>query len=110
MNTDPICPMHTLPMDRLATIVLEDGREVVGCAQMSSIKGFGPMVYGRLGLWYDKDGQGGGEWRPIHQSRMVRVDCDGLKPAGWRPLPNDWVDPYSGQALAESAAILLGPQ
>jgi hypothetical protein len=31
---------------------------------------------------------------------MVRVDCDGLKPIGWRPLPADYVDPYSGQQVA----------
>ena len=97
MNTDPICPMETLPMDRLATIVLEDGREVIGCAHMSSIKDFGPMVYGRLGLWFDKNEQGGGTWRPCHDSYMQRVDCDGLRPVGWRPLSPDYQDPYSGQ-------------
>lgn len=94
-------PMITLPIDRLAIIVLNDGREVIGSAQMSSIPGFGPMVSARLGVWRDRDQSTGAVTEaPASPCHYERVDCHGLKPIGWKLLPENYVDPWSDQQLA----------
>ena len=93
--------LNTLPEDRLAILVLADGRECAGSWRMSSIKGFGRMYSGRLGSYADRN-QSTGEiaWKPCHSSHYTRVDCDGLSVVGWKALPPDYVDEWSGQQLA----------
>lgn len=76
--------LQTLPADRLAIIVLADGRRVPGSWHLSSLKGFGRMYYGRLG----------------EGSYIERLDCDGLTPVGWEAFPAGYDDPVSGQELA----------
>jgi hypothetical protein len=94
--------LSTLHEDSLATLVLADGRECVGSWHMSSIKGFGRMYVGRIGmLAYRNHDTGGVDWKPCHPSMSARVDCDGLGVVGWRALPVGYVDDWSGQRLAQ---------
>lgn len=76
-------PIATIPETTPAIVCLADGREVRGFMQISDIKGFGQMVWGYIGQWFDKDA---GTWKEQHESYPTRVDCDGLRPVGWKAL------------------------